>query len=81
LYIIFEGHSLLFILILIHLNVSSKELEGAEKLVLSVENEDGVRTVIEELLDAAKNRNPGLRKVINISSRDCRDCVTQSFKA
>ncbi|EDO39308.1 predicted protein [Nematostella vectensis] len=39
-----------------------EELESAKKLVLSVEDDAGVRTVIEELIESSKNSNPGIRK-------------------
>lgn len=40
-----------------------KELEAAKKLVLSVESEAGVKTVIDELIEVTKSPKPGMRKV------------------
>ncbi|XP_066921395.1 stalled ribosome sensor GCN1-like, partial [Clytia hemisphaerica] len=39
------------------------ELEGTKALILSVEDEVGIRTIIDELLSALKKQNPGIRKV------------------
>ena len=43
--------------------VPSKELEGAENLVLSVEDDQGVRIILDELMAAAKDPNAGMKKV------------------
>lgn len=40
-----------------------QELEGAQNLVLSVQDDAGVRTVMDELMEAAKHKNSGMRRV------------------
>jgi len=40
-----------------------KEFDGTKTLILSVEDEVGIRTIIDEMLSALKNQNPGIRKV------------------
>ena len=42
---------------------SPKELEGAENLVLSVEDEQGARIILDVLTSVTKDTNPGMRKV------------------
>merc|ERR1719505_350717 len=40
-----------------------QELEGTKTLVLSVDDEVGIRVVVDELMAAAKNKLPGIRKI------------------
>ena len=40
-----------------------KEFKGTEALVLSVEDEVGIRIIITELTNSSKNQLPGIRKV------------------
>ena len=54
-------HTAIFMSGSVHYNF--QEFEGTKELVLSVEDEVGIRTIIDELLDALKNQNPGIRKV------------------
>lgn len=42
---------------------SLQELEGASSLVLSVEDDVGVRTIMDELMAASKDSVPGMRRV------------------
>ena len=44
-----------------------QELEGASSLVLSVEDEVGIRTIMDELMAASKNPTPGMRRVSLLS--------------
>lgn len=47
--------------------------EGTKTLILSVDD-DGARTIVEELMSAAKNQNPGIRKVCaNLLAVFCKD--------
>ena len=45
-----------------------QELEGASSLVLSVHDDVGIRTVMDELMAASKNPAPGMRRVRNLLS-------------
>jgi len=43
--------------------LEEQELEGTKTLVLSVDDEVGIRVVVDELMAAAKNKLPGIRKI------------------
>lgn len=55
--------TLILLLLRLYISLLFQEFEGTKELVLSVEDEVGIRTIIDELLDALKNQNPGIRKV------------------
>lgn len=43
--------------------VCVKELEGASSMVLSVTDDVGIRTIMDELMTASKHPTPGIRRV------------------
>ncbi|XP_047142571.2 stalled ribosome sensor GCN1 isoform X1 [Hydra vulgaris] len=59
----------------VHLSTDNSEFKGTEALVLSVEEDSGIRIIINELTIASKNQLPGIRKVAaDLLCVFCRDC-------